>query len=437
MSKLRLRITSANGSVQNIALDQRVVVPTEPGVTYAVVDDESGQPVKDLVLKKQGDALIIEEKGQEVVELDHYYSQSEHPAFVDVGSKDSVGQAVLVSPATPESEGSHVVWHAEGITTGSAGGSEVSPLWYAAGGLGGVALATSGGGGQDHALQKALDQELIKRAMPALTDKTPVRIELPVKNINRTVGAMLSGAVAQRFGASGLPDDTIHVTLNGTAGQSFAAFLAKGVTIELVGEGNDYVGKGLSGGRIIIRPSLDFTGMSNENTIIGNTVLYGATSGTAFLSGVGGERFAVRNSGATAVVEGVGDHGCEYMTGGTVVVLGQTGRNFAAGMSGGIAYVYDVDETFAAHCNLSMVTLEKVQAAAEQSTDEPWHNGQSDDEQLKALIAQHAEYTGSPRAKSMLADWESYRSKFVKVYPNEYRRALKDMSVAEQEKEIA
>jgi glutamate synthase (NADPH/NADH) large chain len=290
---------------------------------------------------------------------------------------------------------------------------------------------------QDHALQKALDQELIKRAMPALTDKTPVRIELPVKNINRTVGAMLSGAVAQRFGASGLPDDTIHVTLNGTAGQSFAAFLAKGVTIELVGEGNDYVGKGLSGGRIIIRPSLDFTGMSNENTIIGNTVLYGATSGTAFLSGVGGERFAVRNSGATAVVEGVGDHGCEYMTGGTVVVLGQTGRNFAAGMSGGIAYVYDVDETFAAHCNLSMVTLEKVQAAAEQSTDEPWHNGQSDDEQLKALIAQHAEYTGSPRAKSMLADWESYRSKFVKVYPNEYRRALKDMSVAEQEKEIA
>jgi len=290
---------------------------------------------------------------------------------------------------------------------------------------------------QDHALQKALDQELIKRAMPALTNKTPVRIELPVKNINRTVGAMLSGAVAQRFGASGLPDDTIHVTLNGTAGQSFAAFLAKGVTIELVGEGNDYVGKGLSGGRIIIRPSLDFTGMSNENTIIGNTVLYGATSGTAFLSGVGGERFAVRNSGATAVVEGVGDHGCEYMTGGTVVVLGQTGRNFAAGMSGGIAYVYDVDETFAAHCNLSMVTLEKVQAAAEQSTDEPWHNGQSDDEQLKALIAQHAEYTGSPRAKSMLADWESYRSKFVKVYPNEYRRALKDMSVAEQEKEIA
>lgn len=290
---------------------------------------------------------------------------------------------------------------------------------------------------QDHALQKALDQELIKRAMPALTDKTPVRIELPVKNINRTVGAMLSGAVAQRFGAAGLPDDTIHVTLKGTAGQSFAAFLAKGVTIELIGEGNDYVGKGLSGGRIVVRPSFDFTGTSNENTIIGNTVLYGATSGTAFLSGVGGERFAVRNSGATAVVEGVGDHGCEYMTGGTVVVLGQTGRNFAAGMSGGIAYVFDADDTFAAHCNLSMVTLEKVQAAAEQTTDEPWHNNQSDEEQLKALVTQHAEYTGSPRAKAILADWESYRSKFVKVYPNEYRRALKDMSVAEQEKEIA
>lgn len=292
-------------------------------------------------------------------------------------------------------------------------------------------------GTQDHALEKALDQELIKLAKPALENREAVRIELPVKNINRTVGTMLSGEVAKRFGGAGLPDDTIHVTLNGTAGQSFAAFLAKGVTLDLVGEGNDYVGKGLSGGRIIVRPNANFTGNTHENTIIGNTVMYGATSGHAYLSGVGGERFAVRNSGATAVVEGVGDHGCEYMTGGTVVVLGQTGRNFAAGMSGGIAYVLDEDNTFATRCNLSMVTLEKVLPTAEQSSAEPWHNDQSDEEHLKALVAQHAKYTGSPRAQAILADWDAYRGKFVKVYPNEYRRALKEMTAAPQEKEIA
>ena len=292
-------------------------------------------------------------------------------------------------------------------------------------------------GTQDHALDKALDQELIKQAMPALENRQPVRIELPVKNINRTVGTMLSGEVAKRFGGAGLPDDTIHVTLNGTAGQSFAAFLAKGITLDLVGEGNDYVGKGLSGGRIIVRPNADFTCNPGDNTIIGNTVMYGATSGHAYLSGVGGERFAVRNSGATAIVEGVGDHGCEYMTGGTVVVLGQTGRNFAAGMSGGLAYVLDEDNTFATRCNLSMVTLEKVLPTAEQSTVEPWHNDQSDEDHLKALISQHAKYTGSPRAKAILADWDAYRGKFVKVYPNEYRRALQEMTAAPQEKEIA
>ncbi len=290
-------------------------------------------------------------------------------------------------------------------------------------------------GTQDHALEKALDQELIKQAQPALENGESVRITTPVKNINRTVGTMLSGAVAKRYGGEGLPDDTIHVTLNGTAGQSFGAFLAKGVTLELVGEGNDYVGKGLSGGRIVIRPTADFTGVSHENTIIGNTVMYGATSGHAFLSGVGGERFAVRNSGATAIVEGVGDHGCEYMTGGTVVVLGQTGRNFAAGMSGGIAYVLDEDNTFNTRCNLSMVTLEKVLPEAEQATDEALHNGVSDEEQLKSLVEKHAEYTGSPRAQEILANWDAYRGKFVKVYPNEYRRALKEM--AAQQKEVA
>lgn len=292
-------------------------------------------------------------------------------------------------------------------------------------------------GTQDHALEKALDQELVKQAMPALEKGEPVRIEIPVKNINRTVGTMLSGEVAKRFGGAGLPDDTIHITLNGTAGQSFAAFLAKGITLDLVGESNDYVGKGLSGGRIIVRPNAQFTPNPGENTIIGNTVMYGATSGHAYLNGVAGERFAVRNSGASAVVEGVGDHGCEYMTGGTVVVLGQTGRNFAAGMSGGLAYVLDEDNSFATRCNLSMVTLEKVLPTAEQSAAEPWHNDQSDEDHLKALITQHAKYTGSPRAKAILADWDTYRAKFVKVYPNEYRRALQEMTAALQEKEIA
>ncbi|MDQ5903069.1 MAG: glutamate synthase large chain, partial [Pseudomonadota bacterium] len=214
---------------------------------------------------------------------------------------------------------------------------------------------------QDHGLQKALDNKLIEQARPALEKGEKVRIETPVCNINRTVGTMLSGRVAERYGHAGLPDDTIHVTLNGTAGQSFGALAARGVTLELVGEGNDYVGKGLSGGRIIVRPSQGFRGETERNIIIGNTVLYGATEGEAFFAGVAGERFAVRNSGATTVVEGVGDHGCEYMTGGTVVVLGMTGRNFAAGMSGGVAYVLDEAGDFESRCNMAQVALEPVE----------------------------------------------------------------------------
>ncbi|GAA4501634.1 glutamate synthase-related protein [Pseudaeromonas paramecii] len=291
---------------------------------------------------------------------------------------------------------------------------------------------------QDHALHKALDNKMIELAMPALERGEKVAFELPIKNINRTAGTMLSGQVAKRYGYAGLPDDSIHVTLKGTAGQSFAAFLAKGITLDLQGEGNDYVGKGLSGGRIIIRPNDSFDCEPSQNIICGNTVMYGATSGEAFLSGVGGERFCVRNSGGTAVVEGVGDHGCEYMTGGTVVVLGQTGRNFAAGMSGGIAYVLDEQDQFSELCNTAQVTLERVLPAAEQPADEPHHLGQKDEELLQSLIAKHAEYTGSPKAKAILADWDSYRGKFVKVYPNEYRRALKELAAKQQEqKEIA
>ncbi|MBS1158170.1 MAG: glutamate synthase subunit alpha [Proteobacteria bacterium] len=287
--------------------------------------------------------------------------------------------------------------------------------------------------GQDHGLAKALDHKLIEQARPALEKAQKVQIESSIINVNRTCGTMLSGEVARRYGDAGLPDDTIHVKLTGTAGQSFAAFLAKGVTLELTGEGNDYVGKGLSGGRIIIKPSADFRGNTQENIIVGNTVLYGATAGEAFFAGVGGERFAVRNSGGTAVVEGVGDHGCEYMTGGTVVVLGVTGRNFAAGMSGGIAYVLDEDGSFKQRANLAQVALEKVVPANRHAAGEPLHLGLADEVQLKDLITRHVEYTGSTTAKAILANWDAYREKFVKVYPHEYKRALTEMAAAQKE----
>lgn len=291
---------------------------------------------------------------------------------------------------------------------------------------------------QDHGLVKALDNELIAQAAPALERGEVTQISLPVKNINRTVGAMLSGEVARRYGHAGLPDNTLQVALSGTAGQSFGAFLARGITMALTGEGNDYVGKGLSGGRIVIRPDAAFAAKSWENIIVGNTVLFGAISGEAFFAGVGGERFAVRNSGATAVVEGLGDHGCEYMTGGTVVVLGATGRNFAAGMSGGVAYVYDPDGVFAGRCNMAQVALERV--LSEQAQEQPFHNDVADEVQLKALIEKHAALTGSQRAAEILANWPASRAAFVKVFPNEYRRALKEMAAAKvvaAQKEIA
>jgi len=280
---------------------------------------------------------------------------------------------------------------------------------------------------QDHGLEHALDQRLLELARPALERGEKVSFILPVRNVNRAVGTMLSGAIARRLGHDGLPDDTIHVQLNGTAGQSFGAFLARGVTLDLVGEANDYVGKGLSGGRLIVRATNDFRGRSDENIIVGNTVLYGAIEGEAFFSGVAGERFAVRNSGATTVVEGTGDHGCEYMTGGTVVVLGATGRNFAAGMSGGVAYVFDPDRRFEQHCNLAMVGLERVMSTAEQlEQTEPatWHRGECDEIILKGLIEKHFRLTGSETARTVLDDWERARGRFVKVFPHEYRRAL-------------
>ena len=293
---------------------------------------------------------------------------------------------------------------------------------------------------QDHALEKALDHKLIERSAPALERGERVSFIQPVRNVNRTVGTMLSGEVAKKYGHAGLPDDTIHIQLQGTAGQSFAAFLAHGVTMDLVGEANDYVGKGLSGGRVIVRCPNDFRGWGIENIIVGNTVLYGAIAGEAFFNGVAGERFAVRNSGATAIVEGTGDHGCEYMTGGTVVVLGATGRNFAAGMSGGLAYVYDPDGCFPKRCNTAMVELDSVLSKQDQEAKIDralWHRGMTDEEILKSLIEKHFKYTGSIQARKLLDDWGRARAHFVKVFPNEYKRALKELNAKPSAEKIA
>jgi glutamate synthase (NADPH/NADH) large chain len=295
--------------------------------------------------------------------------------------------------------------------------------------------------GQDHGLEHAFDHKLIALAQPALERGEPVRIEVPVANTNRTFGAMLSGRVAERYGHKGLPEDTISITARGIAGQSFGAWLAHGIAIDLVGEANDYVGKGLSGGRIVVRPPAEAPIVAEENIIVGNTVLYGAISGECYFRGVAGERFAVRNSGAVAVVEGTGDHGCEYMTGGVVVVLGQTGRNFAAGMSGGIAYVLDEDGGFEGRCNLAMVGLEPV-AAEERALEELAHMGGSmeshgqadlmhdmsrhDELRLRHLIQRHVHYTDSARAKRILDNWREYLPRFVKVMPVDYRRALEE-----------
>jgi glutamate synthase (NADPH/NADH) large chain len=284
------------------------------------------------------------------------------------------------------------------------------------------------------------------QAQAALDRGAPVKLAAAIRNIDRTAGAMLSGAIAKRYGHDGLPDDTIHVSFKGTAGQSFGAWLARGVTFELEGDANDYVGKGLSGGRIIVKPAADSGIVPEESIIVGNTVLYGAIAGECYFRGVAGERFAVRNSGATAVIEGAGDHCCEYMTGGVVVVLGRTGRNFAAGMSGGIAYVLDEDGAFASRCNLAMVELQPIPEEEEiaakyyhQSGDLDGHGRvdvsadmtRFDAERLHILINRHAHFTGSRRARDILDNWSAYLPKFRKVMPVEYRRALAELKALE------
>ncbi len=292
---------------------------------------------------------------------------------------------------------------------------------------------------QSHNLENILDRELIRRSAPALNDKTRVEIETAIGNTDRTAGTLLSAEIARRYGYKGLPEDTINVRLKGTAGQSFGAFAANGLTLDLVGEANDYVGKGLSGGRIIVRPPAETPIVPENSIIVGNTVLYGAISGECYFRGVAGERFAVRNSGAVAVVEGTGDHGCEYMTGGVVVVIGQTGRNFAAGMSGGIAYVLDEAGDFARRCNLAMVELEPIPAEEEALAehghqagdlethgliDINHHMSEFDAMRLHQLVENHKIYTGSDRAAHILDNWDEYLPRFVKVMPVEYRRAL-------------
>ncbi len=277
---------------------------------------------------------------------------------------------------------------------------------------------------QDHGLDKALDNKLIERCRSAIERGEKVQFMEDARNQNRSVGAMLSGELI-RHRPEGLPDHTIFMQMMGTGGQSFGAFLASGITLYLIGDANDYTGKGLSGGRVVVRPSIDFRGDATKNIIIGNTALYGATSGEAFFRGVAGERFAVRLSGATAVVEGTGDHGCEYMTGGTVAVLGRTGRNFAAGMSGGVAYVFDEDGQFAKRCNTAMVALEKLLPREEQAGAAiGLHLELQDDVLLKKLIEDHHRWTGSLRAREILDAWAESRARFVKVFPHEYKRVL-------------
>ncbi len=294
---------------------------------------------------------------------------------------------------------------------------------------------------QDHELDDILDRKLIKEALPALDGKHPVQIRHAINNTDRSAGAMLSGQVAKRHGHAGLPDDTIHISLTGTAGQSFGAWTAHGVTLDLVGEANDYVGKGLSGGRIVVRPPDDAGYVPEESIIVGNTVLYGAIGGECYFRGIAGERFAVRNSGAVAVVEGAGDHCCEYMTGGVVVVLGGTGRNFAAGMSGGIAYVLDEDGTFEQRCNMAMIELEPVPDGSLGTEDRDVVSTSeliadltaNDARRLRTLVQNHARYTGSPRAEMILDNWVEMLPKFKKVMPVEFRRALAELAQREKE----
>jgi glutamate synthase (NADPH/NADH) large chain len=277
---------------------------------------------------------------------------------------------------------------------------------------------------QDHKIEKALDHQLVRKVNIAIEQALPVEITVGIANTDRSVGAMLSGEVAKRYGNAGLPDNTINIRFKGSAGQSYGAFLAHGISFYLEGEANDYLGKGLSGGRIAVVPPKGSTFQPEDNTIVGNTLLYGATSGEIYINGHAGERFCVRNSGAISVVEGVGDHCCEYMTGGRTVVLGKTGKNFGAGMSGGIAYVLDMEGNFDYFCNMEMVELTLIEDKA-------------DNRELQSLIMKHSQHTGSPLAKRILENWDEYLKHFIKVTPIEYKKVLQEEKIEAIKQKIA
>ncbi len=327
-----------------------------------------------------------------------------------------------------------MIGHAEFLDTneeaknynGKATGLDLSPIFERVNVPSSIAIRNTGG--QDHGLEGALDNEIIKEAGAALKDKKPVTINMEVRNTNRTVGTMLGAEISRLYGAEGLPDDTITINFTGTAGQSFGAFVPKGVTMILDGDANDYFCKGLSGGKVVVKKPDTSTFNASDNIIAGNVILYGATSGEVFINGVVGERFCVRNSGANAVVEGVGDHGCEYMTGGRIVVLGGTGRNFAAGMSGGIAYVYDEDKTFEVNCNKAMVALEDIGSGERECCEEA--------DFVKSLIEKHFKYTVSEKAKAILDNWNDSVKHFVKVMPVEYRRVLDELAKQKDKKAV-
>ena len=305
----------------------------------------------------------------------------------------------------------------DGVNHWKAAGLDLRPILYSPPLPEGASRLCTGE--QDHGLDHALDQTLIQLAAGAINHGDKVSLEMPIRNVNRTVGTMLGHHLTKKWGGEGLPDDTIEVDFTGSAGNSFGAFVPKGITLRLTGDANDYVGKGLSGGHIVVRPPDDVPFAAEDNVIAGNVILYGATDGEVFLRGRVGERFCVRNSGAVAVVEGIGDHGCEYMTGGRAVILGEAGRNFGAGMSGGIAFVLDDDDTFVSRVNPEMVDIDPL-------TDE-------DIAWLRDRIEQHRVATGSTVADRLLADWDTTITKFKKIMPADYKRVLEAVARAEAE----
>ncbi|MEO1649862.1 MAG: glutamate synthase large subunit, partial [Pseudomonadota bacterium] len=373
-------------------------------------------------------------KPEHVVNYFFYVAEEVRELMAEMGYRsfnEMIGQSDML-----DKDDAFAHWKAQGLA--------FERLFHKPEAVDGVAIYNSER--QNHGLESVLDNRLIELATPALEARTPINETIEIANRDRSAGAMLSGEIAKRFGLEGLPEDTVYFNMTGTAGQAFGAWVAKGITLDLVGEANDYVGKGLSGGKIIVRPDPASKIDPETSIIVGNTVLYGAIDGECYFRGVAGERFAVRNSGAIAVVEGTGDHGCEYMTGGVVVVLGPTGRNFAAGMSGGIAYVLDETGEFETKCNLAMVDLLEIpeeDAASERYggagsleshglVDVMQDMSAQDEERLRRLIERHAHYTNSAKAQTILADWSTWLPKFRKVMPIEYARALKEMAAAQE-----